>query len=91
LQGLIVAGAKDVEALQDESTAELQQKLAEIETHNQKVEDNFKYVTADAEADALRGKYEQLSRRLRRYAKKSGHCWILCSCHWIHYTSTMAN
>lgn len=59
-----IQAAKTAEQLQDESTAEVEAKLAEIDALNEKVRTNQAKARAAAEADALLAEYEGLSEEL---------------------------
>lgn len=64
----------NVETLKDESTAELEKNLAEIDTLNQKIRTNAKKEAAEMEADQLGDEYDALSDTLQELRKKKVDC-----------------
>lgn len=60
---LEVAG-KSAEELQDESTSEIEESIRAIDETNAKVRENIARASAMAEADALKGQYDDLSEHL---------------------------
>ena len=63
------AAAKTAEQLRDESTAELEAQLAEVEAVNDKVRTNMRRAAAMAEADELKAQYDELDERVRGLQK----------------------
>ena len=61
--------AKTAEQLRDESTAELEEQLAEVEAVNDKVRTNMRRAAAMAEADELKAQYDELDERVRELQK----------------------
>lgn len=57
---------KTAEQLRDESTAEIEASLAEIDAVNAKVRENARRADAEAEADALEARYDELTREIDR-------------------------
>lgn len=73
LQGLTADAAdaaKDAAQLQDESTAELEERLAQVEAVNDKVRTNMRRARAMAEADELREQYQELDGRVKELDKQ---------------------
>lgn len=60
---------RSAEDLQDESTAELEKNLAEIETINAKVRDNLIKAQAEQEATDLSGQYDDLTEQIENIRK----------------------
>ena len=56
--------SKTVAQLQDESTAEIEAALAEVDEINEKVRTNQRKAEARAEADALKARYEQMDAQV---------------------------
>ncbi|MBQ9695587.1 MAG: AAA family ATPase, partial [Oscillospiraceae bacterium] len=67
------AAQKTVEELHDESTAEIEQSIAEIDAVNAKVRDNIAKAQAEQEASDLRAQYDELTAQIEgiRLARKS--------------------
>lgn len=57
---------KTAAQLQDESTAELEEQLRQVEEVNAKVRDNARRASALAEADELKGQYDDLTARIEQ-------------------------
>lgn len=64
LESNLDTARKTAEQLQDESTAEIEAKLQEIDTINAKVRTNAAKAMAEKEADELKGQYDDLSGRI---------------------------
>ena len=63
------AAAKTAEQLRDESTAELEEQLRQVEAVNDKVRTNMRRAAAMAEADELKAQYDELDERVRGLQK----------------------
>lgn len=61
---------KDVAALQDESTAALEENIRNIEEVNQKVNENIRRGIAEDEAETFRRQYEDLTEQIEDVRKK---------------------
>ena len=72
-QLLAVAETNAQGGLEDESTAELEQSIAEIDAVNAKVRDNIAKAQAEQEASELRTQYDDLTKEIEgiRLARKS--------------------
>jgi hypothetical protein len=64
LQERLAVAKRTAEELQDESTAEIERSLKEIDTINQKVRTNAAKAAAEQEAAELRTQYDELTKRL---------------------------
>lgn len=60
---------KSAEDLQDESTAEIEQSIADIEQINAKIRENIKRENAEREASDLRSQYNELTDRIEALRK----------------------
>lgn len=65
----IDAAIKTVTELHDESTAEIEQSIAEIDAVNAKVRDNIAKVQAEHEAAELSGQYDELTEQIEGIRK----------------------
>lgn len=67
------AAQKTVEEMQDESTAEIERSIAEIDLVNAKVRDNINKAKAEQEASDFRAQYDELTAQIEgiRLARKS--------------------
>lgn len=71
-----LAARKAAEDLQDESTAELEKNIADIEEINQKIRINEDKKKAEEEADSYSLKYNQLTDILDEVRNKNRPCWM---------------
>ncbi len=66
VETLLETARKSAQELQDESTAEIEQSIADIETTNEKVRTNQAKATAEAAADELEGQYAELNEQIEK-------------------------
>lgn len=69
LEEAIEAAGKTVAELHDESTAEIEQSIAEIDAVNAKVRDNIAKAQAEQEAADLSGQYDELTEQIEDIRK----------------------